>query len=170
MRSSQWVLNLQDWCPQKKRERYQLAPICLSFTTLHTHRRGHVKTQQESSHLHARQRDLTRNQPKCHLDLRLLASRTLKKEVSVKAAQPVAFWHGSLSRLMQFSLCYAMLSCFSRVQLCATPQTAARQAPLSLGFSRQEHSSGLPFPSLAVFFRDPQNLHSNTVLGLEHRL
>ena len=41
----------------------------------------------------------------------------------------------------------AMLSCFSRVRLCATPETAAHQAPPSLGFSRQEHWSGLPFPS-----------------------
>ena len=40
-----------------------------------------------------------------------------------------------------------LLSCFSRVRLCATPQTAAHQAPPSLGFSRQEHWSGLPFPS-----------------------
>ena len=40
-----------------------------------------------------------------------------------------------------------LLSRFSRVQLCATPQTAAHQAPLSLGFSRQEYWSGLPFPS-----------------------
>ena len=40
-----------------------------------------------------------------------------------------------------------LLRCFSRVRLCATPQTAAHQAPLSLGFSRQEHWSGLPFPS-----------------------
>ena len=40
-----------------------------------------------------------------------------------------------------------LLSCFSHVQLCATPQTAALQAPPSLGFSRQEHWSGLPFPS-----------------------
>ena len=39
-----------------------------------------------------------------------------------------------------------LLSCFSRVRLCAIPQTAAHQAPLSLGFSRQEHWSGLPFP------------------------
>ena len=36
---------------------------------------------------------------------------------------------------------------FSRVKLCATPQTAAHQALPSLGFSRQEHWSGLPFPS-----------------------
>ena len=40
-----------------------------------------------------------------------------------------------------------LLSRFSRVQLCATPQTAAHQAPPSLGFSRQEHYSGLPLPS-----------------------
>ena len=41
-----------------------------------------------------------------------------------------------------------LLSHFSSVQLCATPETAAHQAPPSLGFSRQEHWSGLPFPSL----------------------
>ena len=40
-----------------------------------------------------------------------------------------------------------LLSHFSRVQLCVNPQTAAHQAPPSLGFSRQEHWSGLPFPS-----------------------
>ena len=40
-----------------------------------------------------------------------------------------------------------LLSHFSRVRLYATPETAAHQAPLSLGFSRQEHWSGLPFPS-----------------------
>ena len=31
-----------------------------------------------------------------------------------------------------------LLSRFSRVRLCATPETAGHQAPLSLGFSRQE--------------------------------
>ena len=40
-----------------------------------------------------------------------------------------------------------LLSPFSRVRLCATPETAAHQAPPSLGFPRQEHWSGLPFPS-----------------------
>ena len=35
----------------------------------------------------------------------------------------------------------------SRVQLFATPWTVAYQAPLSMGFSRQEYWSGLPFPS-----------------------
>ena len=40
-----------------------------------------------------------------------------------------------------------LLSRFSCVRLCATPQTEAHQAPPSLVFSRQEHWSGLPFPS-----------------------
>ena len=40
-----------------------------------------------------------------------------------------------------------LLSRFSRVRLCATPWTAAHQASPSLRFSRQEHWSGLPFPS-----------------------
>ena len=36
----------------------------------------------------------------------------------------------------------------SRVRLLATPWTAAYQAPLSMGFSRQEYWSGVPLPSL----------------------
>ena len=38
-----------------------------------------------------------------------------------------------------------LLSRFSRVQLCATPETAAHQAPPSLGFSRQETGVGCHF-------------------------
>ena len=52
--------------------------------------------------------------------------------------------------LKVLSLCMLLLlllSCFNHVWLCATPETAAHQAPPSLGFSRQEHWSGLPFPS-----------------------
>ena len=41
-----------------------------------------------------------------------------------------------------------VLSHFSHILLFATPWTAAHQAPLSMGFSRQEYWSGLPFPSL----------------------
>ena len=47
----------------------------------------------------------------------------------------------------EFSLLLLLLSRFSRVRLCATPEMAAHQASPSLGFSRQEHWSGLPFPS-----------------------
>ena len=45
-----------------------------------------------------------------------------------------------------WELLLLLLSCLSRVRLCATPEMAAHQSPLSLGFSRQEHWSGLPFP------------------------
>ena len=37
-----------------------------------------------------------------------------------------------------------LLSHFSSVQLCATPQTVIHQAPVSMGFTRQEYCSGLP--------------------------
>ena len=49
--------------------------------------------------------------------------------------------------------CAAAAQSLSRVQLFATPGTVACQAPLSVGFSRQEYWSGLPFssPGLAVW-------------------
>ena len=48
--------------------------------------------------------------------------------------------------------CHFLLQCvkvksLSRVQLFATPRTAAHQAPPSMGFSRQEYWSGVPSPS-----------------------
>ena len=51
------------------------------------------------------------------------------------------------NRHMKRCLLLLLLSHSSRVQLCVTPETATHQAPPSLGFSRQEHWSGLPFPS-----------------------
>ena len=57
-----------------------------------------------------------------------------------------------------------LLSHFSRVQLCVTPQTAAYQAPPSLGFSRQEHWSGLPFPSPQDHPIEPQTLSQTRFL------
>ena len=39
-----------------------------------------------------------------------------------------------------------VLSCFSRVQLFATPWSIAHPAPLSMGFSRQEYWNGFPCP------------------------
>jgi len=55
----------------------------------------------------------------------------------------------SISRQSEWlrSISLLLLSCFSRIRLCATPKMAAYWAPPSLGFSRQEHWSGLPFPS-----------------------
>ena len=52
--------------------------------------------------------------------------------------------------------CHFLLQCMrvkseseslSRIQLLATPWTTAHQAPLSMGFSRQEYWSGVPMPS-----------------------
>ena len=48
--------------------------------------------------------------------------------------------------LISGSVHACMLSHFSCVQLCATLWTVAQQAPLSIGFSRQEYWSGLPCP------------------------
>ena len=54
------------------------------------------------------------------------------------------FWRVLLvSYYFQAGKCYS-LSC---VRLIQTPWTVDRQAPLSLGFPRQENWSGLPFPS-----------------------
>ena len=58
-----------------------------------------------------------------------------------------------------------MLSRFSHVRLCATLWTAAHQAPLSTGFSRQEYWSGLPFPSLA---HPSRLLQSPSLSSLSH--
>ena len=51
-------------------------------------------------------------------------------------------WKTAVCRLLLL-----LLSRFSHVRLCVTPHMAAHQAPPSLGLSRQEHWSGLPFPS-----------------------
>ena len=51
-----------------------------------------------------------------------------------------------MTKQLSIALLLLLLSHLSCVRLCATPQTAAHQLP-SLGFSRQEHWSGLPFPS-----------------------
>ena len=42
-------------------------------------------------------------------------------------------------------MCMYILICLSHVPLFVTPWTVAWQAPLSMGFSRQKHWSGLPF-------------------------
>ena len=51
------------------------------------------------------------------------------------------------NKVLLYSTAAAAAKSLSRVRLCATPKTTAHQAPPSLGFSRQEHWSGLPFPS-----------------------
>ena len=65
------------------------------------------------------------------------SNKSILKEIS-----PEYSLEGLMLKLLLLSL-----RRLSRVRLCATPWTAAHQAPPSLGFSRQEHWSGLPFPS-----------------------
>ena len=52
-----------------------------------------------------------------------------------------------------------VLSRFSRFWLFATLWTVAPQAPLSMGFSRQEHCSGLPCLLQGIFMTQGSNLH-----------
>ena len=58
-------------------------------------------------------------------------------------AHPLPTLTGSLS-LVPMCMRAQLLS---RVLLFVTPPTVAHQAPLSVGFSRQEYWSGLPFPT-----------------------
>ena len=90
---------------------------------------------------------------KCNLDVRyyplhiLLYSLYYFLVILMLMSKTIFFHHSLLWFGIYIMLLLLLLSHFSCVQLCATPQTAAHQAPLSLGFSRQEHWSGLSFPS-----------------------
>ena len=53
----------------------------------------------------------------------------------------------------------------SHVRFFATLWTVAHQAPLFMGFSRQEYWSGVPFPSPGIFPTQGSNL---SLLGLLH--
>ena len=60
---------------------------------------------------------------------------------------------------LHFYLILCMLCCvlsFSVVSNSLTPWTVAHQAPLSMGFSRQEYWSALPFPSPVKWFSSVQ--------------
>ena len=60
----------------------------------------------------------------------------------------------SVMSLQKYVYCICIgLSHFSRVQLFVAPWIVAHQAPLSMGLSRQECWSGLPFPSLLCMYR-----------------
>jgi len=65
-------------------------------------------------------------------------------------------------------VCVCTLSRFSLVQLCVTPWAVSRQAPLSMGFPRQEYWSGLPCPppgDLPDPGTKPMSLASPTLAG-----
>ena len=64
-------------------------------------------------------------------------------------AQPsfCANFYDKILKLNLFLSSPVKVKSFSRIQLFATPWTVAYQVPPSMGFSRQEYWSGLPFPS-----------------------
>ena len=49
--------------------------------------------------------------------------------------------------ILAYSIQFSSVQSLSRVRLFVTPWTATRQAPLSMGFSRQEYWSGVPYPT-----------------------
>ena len=76
--------------------------------------------------------------------------------------------HIVLGRIQDYihSLCVCVCVCvhmhahtwlLSHVQLFATPWAAAYQGPLSMGFSRQEYWSGLPFSAPGIFLTQGSN-------------
>ena len=78
----------------------------------------------------------------------------MNKHIHSLIGSPILSFVPSFLKLHLSWLC--MPSCFSHVRLLATQETVARQAPLSLGFSRQEYESGLPC-SPPGHLLDPEN-------------
>ena len=97
--------------------------INLTVTTSHTHTHTHT-------HTHKRERNL-----KIILKI-IIQSQGKRKEQKTTNKMSTS----------SYLLVLLLLSHFSRVRLCATRERAAHQALPFLGFSRQEHWSGLPFP------------------------
>ena len=60
-------------------------------------------------------------------------------------------------------VCACLLSRFSRVRLVVTLWTVAHQAPLSMGFSRQEYWSGLPYPPSRGSFQPRNQTHASCI-------
>ena len=81
-----------------------------------------------------------------HLGCLSTSSLTCHSLLTSLGLTPALFPSQTCSRQLPKTSCPCAWS-LSRVQLFVTPWTLAHQAPLSMEFSRQEHWSGLPFPS-----------------------
>ena len=93
---------------------------------------------------------------KCHYILfGCLLSGSVQFSLSVMSDSLRPPWtaacQASLSITNSLLLLLLLLSHFSSVRLCVTPQTAAYQAAPSMGFSRQEYWSGVPLHQLPEF-------------------
>ena len=65
----------------------------------------------------------------------------------VELSSPSTAWFWESRAMLYFEEKKVKVKSLSRVHLFVTPWTIAYQAPLSMGFSRQENWSGVPFPS-----------------------
>ena len=101
----------------------------------HLRMTSRIKTSQENKQV-SKMQDARWGQSIIWLKKAVLPFCTQQRQIN----QPSLQHHLSPSKLL------LLLSRFRCVRLCATPYTAAHQAP-PLGLSRQEHWSGLPFPS-----------------------
>ena len=70
---------------------------------------------------------------------RIIVNWEIEMKISCLIPEPLNQKPWDLEPRIFALLLLLLLSHFSRVRLCATPRTAAHQAPPSLGFSRQEH-------------------------------
>ena len=77
--------------------------------------------------------------------------------------EPSNLWTNFLLQNLVNPVC-AVLRHFSCVQLFATPWTVACQAPLSMGFSRQEYGVGCHFLLQGVFLTQGSNLSLSRLL------
>ena len=76
----------------------------------------------------------------------LQKSSDFSNQLSQRMATHLFFFYFKRLKRAKLPLCVCVKS-LSRVRLFPTPWTVARHAPLSMGYSRQEYWSGLPFPS-----------------------
>ena len=84
----------------------------------------------------------------------LISSRSAAECEAVKSGRPgkaspgrsLLCHLGRTGLYLNFHICACVQSCFSCAQLFVTLWTVARQAPLSMGFSRQEYRNELPCP------------------------
>ena len=82
-------------------------------------------------------------QPRETLETKGIEGFTVRDMIKMRQhiSAPDTGYTGSMSEWVK------RVKSLSRVRLFVTPWTVALQAPLSMGFSRQEYWSGLPFPS-----------------------
>ena len=93
-----------------------------------------------------------------HSDIKITQwSSSLKENVKTNFCFVTDKIYQTINEMILFKLMEQLPppSRFSRVRLCVTPWTAAYQAPPSMGFSRQECWSGVPFPFPIDTLLDP---------------